>query len=231
VVVVRAANWTSSMVSVFMVFSPAFRKTTLDEGADRHAGDDFFSRTMGHFAHTSGALPFGEAFINLTVASPRHDMSPALRLPIACGRCNRAWLAQASTEQNVTCPFCGSAAEVVPGESYRDEDVSLFRKIESVIHCQQLSLNMSHRLWTFLSNVSERARRPELLLIPVFDAIPALRFVLEDISEDRPRLSQAAGMMLVAINVHLHALEAHAHGGASIRGLSRDVRLTSAHSG
>jgi hypothetical protein len=133
-------------------------------------------------------------------------------------------LAQASTEHHVRCPFCGSAAEVVPGESYREEDVSLFRKLESVIHCQQLSLNVSHQLWTFLSNVSERARRPSLLLIPVFEAIPALRFVLEDYSEDRPRLSQAAGMMLVAINVHLQALEAHAHGGASIPSLSRDSR-------
>jgi hypothetical protein len=151
-------------------------------------------------------------------------MPPALHVPIACDRCNRAWLAQASTEQNVTCPFCGSAAEVVPGESYREEDVSLFRKLESVIRCQQLSLNMSHQLWTFLSNVSERARRPDLLLIPVFKAIPALQFVLEDFSVDRPRLSQAAGMMLVAINVQLRALEAHAQEAASISDLSRDSR-------
>jgi hypothetical protein len=135
-------------------------------------------------------------------------MPPALYFPTACDNCDRAWLAAASPEQTPICPFCGGAAEVVPGESYRAEDSALFEKLERVVHDQQLARLRSHQLWTILSNVSERGRRPELLLVPVVDAIPTLQFVQEAFARDRARLAQAAGMILVTINAHLRALEA-----------------------
>ena len=70
-----------------------------------------------------------------------------------------------------TCPSCNGPADVVPGESYGEADVALFQRIESVMPEEQLSRLTSHRLWATLSNVAERGRRPDLLLLPVVDAI------------------------------------------------------------
>jgi hypothetical protein len=135
-------------------------------------------------------------------------MSSALHLPTACDRCDRVWLAEPRFDHTATCPFCNGPAEIVPGESYRAEDVALFEKIASAVHCEQLSGVASHRLWAILSNVSERAGRPELLLLPVVDAIPALQFVQEEFVRDRAALAQAAGMILACLTAHLRALEA-----------------------
>ena len=134
-------------------------------------------------------------------------MSTAPHLPTACDKCDRAWLAQLRYEQIATCPFCDCPAEIVPGESYRADDVALFERIASVVHGEQLSGLASHRLWAILSNVSERGRRPELLLLPVFEAMPALRFVQDTFIRDRAQLAQGAGMILAAITAHLRALE------------------------
>jgi hypothetical protein len=110
-------------------------------------------------------------------------------------------------DQAPTCPFCHDAAHIVPGETYRTNDLELFEKLESAIHVAQLSELSSQRLWTTLSDVCERGRRPELLLLPVVDAIPTLQFVQEAFPNDRAQLAHAAGMMLVIITAHLRALE------------------------
>jgi hypothetical protein len=136
-------------------------------------------------------------------------------LPLACDTCDRAWLAPARFDQIATCPFCDGSAEIIPGESYRAEDVALFARIAGVVHGQHLSSLASHRLWAVLSNVSERARRPELLLLPVFEAMPALRFVQDNFIRDRAQLAHAAGMILAAITAHLRALEAPPHSAAA----------------
>ncbi|HKY34883.1 MAG TPA: hypothetical protein VJN18_02985 [Polyangiaceae bacterium] len=117
-------------------------------------------------------------------------------------------MARASLQQKATCPFCHGPADVVPGESYKAEDVGLFDTIESVIHAAQLPRLSSHRLWVVLSNVPERGRRPDLLLLPVVDAMPSLQFVQQDFIHDRAQQARAAGMILAALTAHLRALEA-----------------------
>jgi hypothetical protein len=141
-------------------------------------------------------------------------MRSAPHLPTACDACDQAWLAQARFDQIATCPSCHGTAAIVPGESYEAEDVALFARIAGIVHGEQLSSLASHRLWAVLSNVSERARRPELLLLTVFDAIPALRFVQDTSVRDRAQLALAAGMILAAITAHLRALEAQPHSDA-----------------
>ena len=134
-------------------------------------------------------------------------MYSAPHLPTACDRCDRAWLARPDFDQMATCPFCDGPADVVPGESYGEADVALFETSASIVHDEQLSRPTSHQLWATLSNVPERGRRPDLLLLPVVDAIPALQFVQETCTQDRAQLARAAGMILVAISAHLRALE------------------------
>jgi hypothetical protein len=134
-------------------------------------------------------------------------MRSAPHLPTACDRCDRAWLARPDFDQIGTCPFCDGPADVVPGESYDEADVALFETIASIVHDEQLSRVASHRLWATLSNVSERGRRPDRLLLPVVAAIPALQFVQEAFVRQRTQLARAAGMTLVAITAHLRALE------------------------
>jgi hypothetical protein len=141
-------------------------------------------------------------------------MPSELQVPSACLSCDRAWLASA-LEQNARCPFCGGPAAVIPGESYQAEDAALFQRIERVLHNRRLSRLTSQGLWTILSNVSERGRRPNFLLLPVVDAVPGLQFIQDDFIRDRARLAQAAGMILVVITAHLHALESQ---GASATG-------------
>jgi hypothetical protein len=132
----------------------------------------------------------------------------ALYLPTACDSCDRTWLAPPGIEAGATCPFCGGPAHVVPGETYRAEDVELFERIERAIRVAQLAELSSRRLWATLSDVAERGRRPEQLLLPASDAIPALQFVYEAFAADRAQLSRAVGMILVVITAHLRALEA-----------------------
>ena len=135
-------------------------------------------------------------------------MPSDLFLPTACDSCNRTWLAPPELEQVATCPFCKEPAEVVPGESYRAEDDALFERIEGAVLAAHLPELASQRLWATLSNVSERGRRPDLLLLPVVEAMPALQFVQEAFAEDRAQLAHAVGMILVVITSHLRAIEA-----------------------
>lgn len=117
-------------------------------------------------------------------------------------------MAPASHEQPARCPFCNELGAIIPGESYQADDVVLFERIESIVHVRQLTRVTSHGLWATLSNVSERARRPDLLLLPVVDAMPALQFIQESFARDRAQLARAAGMILAAVTAHLRALEA-----------------------
>ena len=147
-------------------------------------------------------------FINLTVLPPSCFMPPASHLPTACHACDRSWLAPLDLDHVAKCPSCGGVSVVVPGESYQADDVALFDRIERALREKQLSRLASHRLWAILSNVPERARRPDLLLFPIVDAMPALGFVQTELAQDRARLSHVAGMILVVIVAHLRALDA-----------------------
>jgi hypothetical protein len=147
------------------------------------------------------------ALRNLTLGFPCIGMPSDLRLPTACDRCDRIWLAEPGLEGVTICRFCAAPAHVFPGESYRAEDSALFEKIEHEVHAAQLSERTSQELWATLSNVPERRRRPDLLLLPVVVAIPALQFVREGFPEDRTQLSHAVGMILVVISAHIYALE------------------------
>jgi hypothetical protein len=101
------------------------------------------------------------------------------------------------------------------GDSYRAKDLALFDRIASVIHREQPSTLASYQLWAILSDASERRVRPHLLLLPVFDALPALRFVEDASIRDRAQLARGAGMILAVITAHLRALEArHPHSDA-----------------
>jgi hypothetical protein len=131
-----------------------------------------------------------------------------LHLPTTCDSCDRTWLAPHDSAQVATCPACNEPAHVVPGETYRAEDVALFEKIESTMREADLAESTSRRLWAILSNVSDRGRRPELLLLPVVDTLPALHFVSDHLSEDRAQLARTLGMILVVVTAHLRVLEA-----------------------
>ncbi|HXK19251.1 MAG TPA: hypothetical protein VNG33_15665 [Polyangiaceae bacterium] len=136
-------------------------------------------------------------------------MPSDLYFPTACDSCDRTWLAPPGLEPGATCRFCSEPAQVVPGETYRAEDIGLFERIESAVYAAQLAQLPSQRLWATLSEVAERGRRPDLLLRPVINAMPALQFVQEAFVEDRTQLAHAVGMILVVITAHLRALEAH----------------------
>lgn len=128
----------------------------------------------------------------------------AVYIPIACQRCDRAWLSTLGARGNGRCRACGQRAAPIAGESYQDSDVELFERVEAVVYERQLSELNSRQLWATLSNVCERARRPERLLLPAVEAIPALAFLLVP---DTAQLARSVGMLLVAITAHLRALE------------------------
>jgi hypothetical protein len=134
-------------------------------------------------------------------------MAPASLVPTACHVCNRAWLAHRTLELPV-CRFCHGQAAVVPGECYRSDDVRLFEDIERAVFLSQLSEQSSYRLWVVLSNVSERWRCPDALLVPVVAAVPSLQFLFDDFGTDRTQLSQAVGMILAAVTTQLRTFEA-----------------------
>jgi len=130
-------------------------------------------------------------------------------IPTACYSCNRTWLAPPTFELPAVCPFCHGQAEVVPGESYRVEDRALFELIERALFEAQLTEQSSYRLWATLSDVSERWRRPDRLLLPMIDAIPALKFLIDDFAAERAHLARAVGMSLAAVTTQLRTFEAH----------------------
>jgi hypothetical protein len=139
-------------------------------------------------------------------------MASALHLATACDRCDRAWLARLRLGQIARCPYCDGPAAVLPGESYQAKDRALFESIASVVHGEQLTALASYQLWAILSNVAECELRPHLLLLPVFEAMPAVRFVQDACTRDDAQLAHGAGMILAAITAHLRALEArHPH--------------------
>jgi hypothetical protein len=96
---------------------------------------------------------------------------------------------------------------VVPGESYRADDIPLFDKIESAIFAAQPPEQVSQRLWDTLSNVSERSRRPDVLVRAVVDAIPGLQFLIDAFADDRAQLGRAVGIILAVLNARLRTLE------------------------
>jgi hypothetical protein len=141
-------------------------------------------------------------------------VTAAFHLPTACYACDRSWLALPGLDKVAACPSCGRPTEVVPGESYQVDDVALFERLEGVVRNSQLTRLASHRLWAILSDVTGRARRPELLFVAVVDAMPALRFLETSLPEEtglpegRAHLVRAAGMILVILTAHLRALDA-----------------------
>ena len=146
--------------------------------------------------------------INLTLTSPCTDMPPLTPyLPTACYECGRTWLAPPTFELPSMCQFCQGSAHVVPGESYRAEDIPLFERIESAISAEQPSEPLSHRLWVSLSNVSERWRRPEALVLVASDAVPGLQFLIEAFANDRTELARAIGMVVAVLAARLHSIE------------------------
>ena len=92
----------------------------------------------------------------------------------------------------------------------------LFERVEAAIFAAQPSEQVSHRLWVTLSNVAERWRRPELLLLPLIEAIPSLQFVSETFAGDRTQLARVVGMSLVAITTRLRTFEAQSPAGAGV---------------
>jgi hypothetical protein len=97
---------------------------------------------------------------------------------------------------------------VLPGESYHAGDVSCFERIERIVAAGRLPERVWTRLWATLSNVPERARRPDVLLLPVVDELPALQFLQQEGFADRSRLTRAVGMLLVVISARLRFLAA-----------------------
>jgi hypothetical protein len=128
-------------------------------------------------------------------------------LPTACSACNRTWLAPPVLGRLATCQFCQGPADVVPGESYRADDIPLFDKIEGAIFAAQPAEQLSQRLWVTLSNVEERSRRPELLVLAVVHAIPGLHFLIEAFANDKAQLARAIGIILVVLNARLRNFE------------------------
>lgn len=132
-------------------------------------------------------------------------MSSDQYLPTACASCKRIWLAPPRRGGVAKCRFCGDAARVVPGESYRTRDLALFERIEGAVHAAQLSDLTSQQQWATLNDVPQRRRRPELLMRVVLEALPALAFVPEVAGQDRAQLSHALGMILVVLSARLRA--------------------------
>jgi len=134
-------------------------------------------------------------------------MSYTLFIPTACHPCKRTWLASPTFDVAAVCPSCHGQAAVVPGECYRAEDVPLFEEIERAVFAAQLSEQSSYRLWVTLSNVAERWRTPDLLLLPVVEAIPSLRFLIDHSAADRTQLARVVGMTLAVVTTQLRAGE------------------------
>jgi hypothetical protein len=128
-------------------------------------------------------------------------------VPTACNVCNRTWLAAPFFERASTCQFCQGPAHVVPGESYRADDIPLFDRIESTISAAQPSEQVSRRLWVTLSDVSQRSLRPQDLLAAVVDELPGLQFLIDAFANDRAQLGRGVGMILAVLSVHLATFE------------------------
>jgi hypothetical protein len=104
---------------------------------------------------------------------------------------------------------------VVPGEVYRAEDKELFDRIASAVFASQPSERVCQRLWVLLSDVAERSRRPDMLLLKAIDEVPALQFLIESFADDRTQLARAIGMSLAATTTHVRAHEARRQSLAS----------------
>jgi len=121
-----------------------------------------------------------------------------LYVPAACKACARIALIQAASGV-AACPCCSSSVAVVPGEAYRAVDVSLFKRIEAIVHAGNLSLEDGGRIVNALTDVVRRVRHPEHCLVAVVDVVPALQFLLDSFGYDRARLARAAGMVLAIV--------------------------------
>ena len=83
------------------------------------------------------------------------------------------------------------------------------------MHAARLPERVWTRLWATLSNVPERARRPEALLLPVVDELPPLQFLLQqETLRERPHLARAVGMLLVVVSARLRFLAPRRSEGA-----------------
>ncbi len=143
-------------------------------------------------------------------------MASVLLVPIACHHCG-IWLAPPPLELSAACVSCQGAAEVVPGECYRPDDIPLFEKIQRAVRGAQLSEPSTYRIWVLLSNASERWHRPQDLLGPVVAAIPALRAIQEDLGAERAQLAHMVGMSLAVITAQLRAFDARRRSSGVLR--------------
>lgn len=124
-------------------------------------------------------------------------------VPVACDNCERVWLRRPG---HAACLLCQSTASILPGERYNTSDVALFERVESIVQAAPLPERVWNRLLATLSDVSERSRRPEALLLPVVEELAALQFLQHDPFRERARSRSAVGMLRVLVSARLRFL-------------------------
>jgi hypothetical protein len=115
-------------------------------------------------------------------------------IPIHCDSCDRSALIGTSAISNggTSCPGCGKPARPLPGESYGESDLGLFKDLEDTLREAQLSSLNASRLATELD---DRNRHPGLGLKRIARLLPSLSILELIVSDDQPTMRKAEGIL------------------------------------
>jgi hypothetical protein len=114
-----------------------------------------------------------------------------------------------------SCRSCGEPTLVVPGETYREDDVVLFDRIEEAVSSHRLTRQAARQLVAELGHVTHRVERPVAVLLRAMELLPNLHFLIPALNLenreplDRPAPSRAAGMLHTIVSARLRDLEAN----------------------
>jgi hypothetical protein len=120
-------------------------------------------------------------------------------LPTYCDGCGRAALVLPLPDVTTRCPNCGGANRIVPGATYRAEDVPLFIDIATVVYEAKLSRTEAARLAEELQR-SAIAREPSKVSFDRLSLrIAGLEALRGSVLQDAERLKSAISMLRTAV--------------------------------
>jgi hypothetical protein len=116
-------------------------------------------------------------------------------LPAHCDVCSRSTLVdeQAIRDGRATCKACATPLRTLPGESYADDDVTLFDQIESTLHEAGISALNAAQLAAELDGRSRIT--PGRALRRVVLALPSLGLLEVLVAQEPASLRKVEGIM------------------------------------
>lgn len=152
----------------------------------RRAGNQF--NKLGSVQKSDGVAPIKQTMT-------------AAYIPVFCQVCVQAQLQTLEPGKTPICPNCGAPSVVIPGETYAEQDIPLFLRIESAVRDLNISRVLAERVVKQLEDSRRRTREVQAMLLEVVDLLPNLGFLLpalhtKKVPAVRPQeLPRAAGML------------------------------------